>query len=243
MKRLTETDKWRDSFYLDLHPFSKLLLSYLYDSCDDAGFIDYIPKLWLTHLNGKSEVFTKENLKLALAELQSKLLSDKKTKLFIKDYLLHQKKIPLIKGKDDHDWIITKLTNNLEKFGNPDEIKNLLKTVEDFPKIDKIAPKKISRFVAPEYEAFKEYFLTQKPDVDEDKIRGLFDHYVSCGWKVGKNPMKDWEAAIRNSILRDKRVGNEHATTKKSRTETTMSVAEELKASRRNRPITENEPT
>jgi hypothetical protein len=27
---------------------------------------------------------------------------------------------------------------------------------------------------------------------------GFFDYYESNGWKVGKNPMKDWGAALRN---------------------------------------------
>ena len=26
----------------------------------------------------------------------------------------------------------------------------------------------------------------------------FYDHYESNGWKVGKNPMKDWKATIRN---------------------------------------------
>ena len=25
-----------------------------------------------------------------------------------------------------------------------------------------------------------------------------FDHYAANGWKVGKNPMKDWKASVRN---------------------------------------------
>lgn len=49
----------------------------------------------------------------------------------------------------------------------------------------------------------------RKPSADEVKGYGLsigykvdaqafMDHYESNGWKVGKNPMRDWRAAVRN---------------------------------------------
>ena len=31
----------------------------------------------------------------------------------------------------------------------------------------------------------------------------FIDHYTSNGWKVGKAPMKDWKAAVRNWAKRD----------------------------------------
>lgn len=31
------------------------------------------------------------------------------------------------------------------------------------------------------------------------------DFYASKGWKVGKEPMKDWKAAVRNWANRDKK--------------------------------------
>jgi hypothetical protein len=107
MKRLTETDKWKDSWYIELSPYAKILLVYLYDNCDDAGFIDCVFKTWETQLK-----FETVRIKTALLELQKSLLSDKKKKLFIKDYLTHQKKFPLVKGNEEHDWIINKLKNN-----------------------------------------------------------------------------------------------------------------------------------
>jgi hypothetical protein len=38
---------------------------------------------------------------------------------------------------------------------------------------------------------FKEWGIEKEAD-------GFFDYYSSNGWKVGKNPMKDWKAAARN---------------------------------------------
>ena len=49
-------------------------------------------------------------------------------------------------------------------------------------------------FVKPSIEEVKTYCLERKNHVDP---QAWVDHYESNGWKVGKNPMKDWRAAIR----------------------------------------------
>lgn len=40
MKRFTDTEKWRDSWFAGLDPDTKLAVIYLYDSCDNAGVFD-----------------------------------------------------------------------------------------------------------------------------------------------------------------------------------------------------------
>lgn len=232
MKRLTETDKWRDGFFLELNPMAKLMLFYLYDNCNEAGFVDYQIKLFSTQLGLKPE-----EIILAIKELKPLLLSDTKKKLFIKDFLLHQKKLPLVKGSDETNWIISKLESNLPKFNNAKEIKDILDKVVEPKKEEEEAPKKKSRavnkFVVPERDEFKEYYLSEKPESDEDDINRLYDHYVSCGWKVGGSggkPMKDWQAAIRNSIRRnEKGYKNTSGEKKKSRTQTTFNVVNNMK--------------
>ena len=210
MKRKTETNKWNDGWYLALTPLAKLLLVYLYDNCDEAGFIDPIWIKWETEIGA-----SKENLSKALVELQKALLSNKK-KLFIKDFLLHQEKIPLNPTKKQDRWIISKLESNLPKFNNNIAIADILDTkilkVDSTPITPVVEPatrtKKIpetKKFVKPELEEFKEYYFTEKPEAIEADIINLYDYYESCGWKVGNKPMKDWNAAIRTSIRRDEK--------------------------------------
>jgi len=50
------------------------------------------------------------------------------------------------------------------------------------------------RFKAPCLDEVKTYCTERKNHVDADKF---IDYYTANGWKVGKNPMKDWKAAIR----------------------------------------------
>lgn len=56
------------------------------------------------------------------------------------------------------------------------------------------APKQPKRFIAPSPDDVKEYCRERKNRVDADKF---VDYYTANGWKVGKNAMKDWKAAVR----------------------------------------------
>lgn len=68
--------------------------------------------------------------------------------------------------------------------------------------IDKISIDKVSnindqpqkRFVKPTIEEVQAYCKERNNNVDAER---WYDFYESKGWKVGKNPMKDWKASIR----------------------------------------------
>lgn len=243
MIRFVQTQRWRDLFWNELHPYPKILLCYIYDNADSAGFIDYSASLWLTQLKGKSDnkysEFTKKDLLNSLADLKDKLVSNGKNKLFIKDFLKHQKKLPLIRGNEESDSIIEKLKSNLFKFNNAKEIQDILDSVKEPEIIEESVVTNQKRntakkFVAPSYEVFKEYYLTQRPNEINEDIQGLYDHYVSCGWKVGNKKMADYEAAIRASIRRNEKFNKNNNNTnykseKSSRTEVAFKVSEELK--------------
>lgn len=50
------------------------------------------------------------------------------------------------------------------------------------------------KFTPPTLEEVKEYCIERNNNVDAEHF---IDYYTANGWKVGKNPMKDWKAAIR----------------------------------------------
>lgn len=52
---------------------------------------------------------------------------------------------------------------------------------------------KTARFTVPAIEEIQEYCTARKNTVDPVKFHA---HYTANGWKVGKNPMKNWKAAV-----------------------------------------------
>ena len=95
-----------------------------------------------------------------------------------------------------------------------------LKGVEKFPPdieaekekdIDK-EKKPLKRFTAPTLEEVKEYCSERKNNVDAERF---INYYTANGWKVGKNPMKDWKAAVRswerNDFGKPKTAETEHS--------------------------------
>ena len=55
-------------------------------------------------------------------------------------------------------------------------------------------PKQPKRFKPPSVDEVRAYCRERKNMVDAEKF---IDYYTSNGWKVGKNSMKDWKAAVR----------------------------------------------
>ena len=68
------------------------------------------------------------------------------------------------------------------------------------------------RFTAPTLEEVKEYCAERKNNVDPERF---INYYTANGWKVGKNPMKDWKAAVRswerNDFGKPKAAETEHS--------------------------------
>ncbi len=52
----------------------------------------------------------------------------------------------------------------------------------------------VPRFVKPTVEEVRAYCQERKNNVDPERF---VDYYDANGWKVGKNPMKDWKATVR----------------------------------------------
>lgn len=62
-----------------------------------------------------------------------------------------------------------------------------------------------SRFKPPSVQEVSDYCEERKNRVDPQRF---VDYYTANGWKVGKNPMRDWKAAVRTWEKNDKGFGN-----------------------------------
>lgn len=77
-------------------------------------------------------------------------------------------------------------------------IKHVTKQGESISSINKQETNKqetINKFIIPTILEISEYCKERKNKVDAEKF---YNFYTSKGWMVGKNKMKDWQAAVRN---------------------------------------------
>ena len=80
---------------------------------------------------------------------------------------------------------------------------------------------KRKRFEKPTLSEIKEYCIERNNNVD---AQHFYDYYESNGWKVGKNSMKDWKAAVRTWERSEYRKPN----SKKNSKEDAINVVKEL---------------
>lgn len=74
--------------------------------------------------------------------------------------------------------------------------------VSDSNSAEALPPTPKSRFSPPDVETVKSYFA-EKGGTEAQAIR-FHAYYESNGWKVGRNPMKNWKAAASGWISRDR---------------------------------------
>lgn len=70
-----------------------------------------------------------------------------------------------------------------------------LKEYKNIRSIEVVELKNNKKFVKPSIEEVEAYCYERGGSVDPQR---WYDFYESNGWKVGKNPMKDWKASVRN---------------------------------------------
>jgi hypothetical protein len=71
---------------------------------------------------------------------------------------------------------------------------------EDIEKIEPLTRESAKRFTPPTRDEILEFCRENGLTIDADRF---LDYYSSNGWKVGKNPMKDWKATVRNWARKD----------------------------------------
>jgi hypothetical protein len=111
--RFTNTDKWNDAWFSNLKPNEKLLFIYLYENCDSAGFIELNQKRWSIDIG-----VTQSTIEGALKGLgRGLIISESRDCIFLRNYLKHQKNLPLIPEKNPaHRGIIKRFETYKFKF-------------------------------------------------------------------------------------------------------------------------------
>lgn len=89
--------------------------------------------------------------------------------------------------------------NNNYKYNNNIQIQDKSK---DLSREENIKEEKRKRFTPPTLEEVKAYIIEKNLNISAEKF---VSYYESNGWRVGKNPMKDWKAACRSWNTRDDR--------------------------------------
>lgn len=87
---------------------------------------------------------------------------------------------------------VQKCYTELEKELEKEADKEADKETESGDTADK--PPKRTRFTPPSLEEVEAYCRERNKGVNAEK---WYNYYTANGWKVGKNPMKDWKAAVR----------------------------------------------
>lgn len=111
-KRLTETEKWNDKWFRSLKPHEKLLWLYFCDMCNLAGFIEMDEE----KISFDTKL-TEEEVKEAYQGLQRGLIASVESNwIFLKNFLRHQKNLPLNPDNNAHKHIISKINEQAGRF-------------------------------------------------------------------------------------------------------------------------------
>ena len=123
----------------------------------------------------------------------------------------HEKWLAKRNNRDDS----TRIDTNRDNSTRVDAFRGVCVTVTDtvtdtvnnnvIKSIKKESIKKESRFQRPTLPQIQDYIFEKALNVDPERF---YDYYESNGWKVGRNPMKDWNAALRNWSSKDSKKNN-----------------------------------
>lgn len=123
--RFTDTEKWKDEWFIELEPLPKLMFMYLADNCDIAGFFEFSMRRMRSDLH-----FTDEQIIESLKCIErAYVLSRDKKVLFLKNFCKHQKNTPLNHKNKAHIGIFYRVDNYKQRFGH-DLIKIINKGVK-----------------------------------------------------------------------------------------------------------------
>lgn len=203
--------------FLDMPPSTQVLYFHLAMRADDDGFINN-PKTIMRIVGAKDD-----DIKLLVAKrfiipfdsgvvvikhwrihnyvqkdryTETKYIEEKNQLIINKKNGYSLKQIGLLDDENDNVYILDTQDRLELEIGKDRLGKDRLELERD--------KNKATRFIKPTIDEIKTFLNEQEYETDIDRYADRFyNFYESKGWKVGKEKMKDWKAAIRGWLSRD----------------------------------------
>lgn len=204
--------------FLDMPPSTQVLYFHLAMRADDDGFINN-PKTIMRIVGAKDD-----DIKLLIAKrfiipfesgvvvikhwrihnyiqkdryTETKYIEEKNQLIINEKNAYSLKQIRLLDDENDNVYILdTQVRLGKDRLGKDKLGKDRLELERD--------KNKATRFIKPTIDEIKTFLNEQEYETDTDRYANRFyNFYESKGWKVGKEKMKDWKAAIRGWLSRD----------------------------------------
>jgi len=188
-KRFVDTELWQKEWFQDLSLKEKILIKYIFENCDCAG-------VWNGNFKMASFIIGEKVSIEDLEEINKKkhqfdILNN--NNIFVSDFIKFQYGELSEKCKPH-----TKVISMLKHYGLYERVmKEYANGIEAAPKT--------TRFVKPTIEEVSAYCAERKNGINAE---AFINFYESKGWKIGKNSMKDWKAAVRTWESKNKPADN-----------------------------------
>ena len=198
MYKYSFTNKWANSWFVKLTSNSKVLFLYIIDNCDIAGFYDVDLDLISKH-TGLSQSDVKHSFK----EIRKTFVIGKpKNKIWLRNYLHYQKKLPLDLETNEGQEIYSVLNKNINSFY---ATRSLILQITS--QAETLIGKRQIKY--PTYNEFKSFYLSEKNDADEKDIQKMYGYYNGINWETqnGKK-ITNWKSYIKSRILYNEEIKN-----------------------------------
>lgn len=190
--------------FLRMPVTSRLLYYDLGMAADDDGCVEAFAVMRMTGA-------TEDDLKVLVSKGFVKILNDDLVSLIldwkVNNYIQKDRYHPSIYAKLLNDQTVD--TECIQDVSNLDTQVRLGKTSIGKASVGEVRagepaqsakPPAHTRFSPPSVQEIEEYCREKGFLLDAERF---VDYYASIGWRVGKNPMKDWRAAVRTWVKKD----------------------------------------
>lgn len=202
--RILHTRFWEDEYIASLEKEGKLLFCYLllneknnkigcYEVSDNRIMADTAIELEVIHR--LMHKFTIDK-KITRYKNWVRIINHDKYNSFTgaKNDKGKENELKLVPEELFEDVRDTSIDTSIDTTHNHNHNHNNINKGKNDTSIDTSIEKPAKRFIKPSLEDIKAYCSERENFVDAQRF---LDYYESNGWKVGKNAMKDWKAAVR----------------------------------------------